>query len=291
MCRMADPAIHKLQLADHSSTHHAHDDEPEDDADVEVAYVTGDSELTYISGKTGAAGKSNGASHIPVNDFVDFQVYRVNDTIVNRYSNVVFSDSKENLVRRLDTRSQGFEWVLEFQWVNETNTDNTYTITTEEGLTIREGEETERNFGVSAAFKGLGVNVGGSRKTFTSRETSNLTRVEKYIVAEARKTTYFYQKRYNFLQEVWFWQKVPSWDTANHFRIGADVTYNIVKRTALVYIMSNEFASLNRRLSGSTTTSAEAVPPISPADPSTVRQFTNITQKAKNQLKTWNIYG
>ena len=31
-----------------------------------------------------------------------------------------------------------------------------------------------------------------------------------------------------------FWQKVPNWDTANHFSIGADVTYNIVKRTAIV---------------------------------------------------------
>lgn len=288
---MADPSIDKLQLADLSLIHPAHEHEVDDEANVEVAYVTGDSELTYISGKTAAAGKADGAAHIPRNDFVDFLVYRVNDTIVDRYSNPIYSTNSESLVRRLDTRSQGFEWILEFQWVNESNTDNTYTITTEEGLTIREGQETERNFGVSAAFKGLGVNVGGSSKTFTSRETSSGTTVEKYIVAEARKTTYFYQKRYNFLQEVWFWQRVPSWENYNHFRIGADVTYNIVKRTAVVYIMSNEFATLHRRLTGTTTTSAIAAPPISPADPSTVRQFTNITQKAKNQLKTWGIYG
>lgn len=142
-----------------------------------------------------------------MNDFVDFQVYRVNDTIVDRYSNVVFADNKENLVRRLDTRSQGLEWVLEYRWVNETNTDNTYTITTEEGLRIREGQETELKFGVSAAFKGLGVSIRGALKTFTSCETSNVTTADKFIVAEARKTTYFYQKQYNFLQEVWFLAK------------------------------------------------------------------------------------
>lgn len=112
---MADPAIHKLQLADHSSTHYTHDEEPEDEADVEVAYVTGDSELTYISGKAWATGNSDGASHITVNDSVDFQVYRVNDIIVDRYLNVVFADNNENLVRRLDTRSQGLEWVLEYR--------------------------------------------------------------------------------------------------------------------------------------------------------------------------------
>lgn len=287
---MADPAIHKLQLADHPSTHHAHEDDLEDDADVEFAYVTGDSHLTYSSGKAGAAGKADGASHVPVNDFVDFQIYLVDGIIVHRDSYPVYSDNKESLVRRLDTRSQGFEWVLEFQWVNETNTDHTYTITTEEGLTVREGQDTERNFGVTAAFKGLGVSVGGSRKYFTSRETSNITTVQKQIIVKAERTTYFYQKRYKFLQEVWFWQRVPAWEIG-HFRIGADVTYAIVKRTAVVYIMSNEFASLNRRLSGTTTTSAIDAPPISPADPAFVRQFTNITQKAKNQLKTWGIYG
>lgn len=171
------------------------------------------------------------------------------------------------------------------------STNQTRITPTEEGLTIRQGQETENNFGVSAAFKGLGVTVGGSRKTFTARETSSGTKVEKYIVAEAKKTMCFYQKRYNFLQEVWFWQKVPGWENHNHFRIGADVTYNIVKITAVVHIMSNEFATLHRRLTGVVTTFATDAPPIYPADPSTVRQFTNITQKAKNQLKTWGIYG
>lgn len=288
---MADPAIHKLQLADHSSTHQTKDDEPEDEADVEIAYVTGDSELTYLSGKTGGAGKLNEASQIPLNTLVDFLVYRVHDIIVDRHFHLVYQNNTENLVRRLDTKSQGFEWILEFQWVNETNSDNTYTITTEEGLTFQTGQEIERNFGASTAFKGLGINVGGSKKTFTSRETSSSTKIEKTIQVAARSTIYFYQKRYKFLQEVWFWQKVPSWTNHNHFRIGSDVTYNIVKRTATVYIGSNEWASLNRRLSGTTTISAEAAPPINPADPSTVRQFTNITQRAKNQLKSWGIYG
>lgn len=287
---MADPAIHKLQLADNPSSRHAHDDELEDEGDVEVVYVTGDSELTYISGKAGAAGKAGEASHVPLNDFVDFQLYRVNDVIVHRDSEVIYSDKKENLVRRLDTKSQGFEWVLVFQWVNETNIGHTFTITTEEGLTILDGHETESNFGVNAALKGLGVTIGGTRKTFNSRETSQVTTIQKQITVEAKKTTYFYQKRYNFLQEVWFWQKVQDWEIG-HFRIGADVTYNIVKRTALVSIMSNEFASLNRRLSGNTAISATAAPPYVPADPAFVRQFTNITRKAKNNLKSWGIYG
>lgn len=123
---MADPAIHKSQLADPSSTHPVHDDEDVDEADVEVAYVTGDSELTYVSGKTGWASKTDGAGQIPRNDFVDFLVYQINGTIVDRYQNQVYATNSENLIRRLDTRSEGFEWILEFQWVNESNTDNTY---------------------------------------------------------------------------------------------------------------------------------------------------------------------
>ncbi|MCJ1344302.1 hypothetical protein MMC31_002505 [Peltigera leucophlebia] len=284
---MADPPIDRLQHADPSSTHPADDDEIVDEADVQVAYVTGDSELTYISGKTRAAGKVP----VSVDDFVDFQNYLVNDTIVHRDQYPVYSDKNENLIRRLDTKFQGFEWVFEFGWINETSTANTYTHTHVRGLTIQKGQETEHNFSVSAAFKGLGVNFGGTRKTFTSEETSTTTTVERHVVVEAKATTYLYQKHYNFLQEVWFWQKVPSWENHNHFRIGADVTYNIVKRTAVVSIASNEYATLNRRLSGSTYISAIAAPPISPADPGTVRQFTNITKKAKNHLKNWGIYG
>ena len=45
--------------------------------------------------------------------------------------------------------------------------DHEYNITVQEGLVIREGEETESNCDVSACFEGLGINAGGIRENFS----------------------------------------------------------------------------------------------------------------------------
>lgn len=102
-----------------------------------------------------------GAPRDPVRDFIDYQEYRANNVIVRRVRDNLYQTSSENLVKRQDLKYQGFDWNLVFSWINETDSDNTYEETVEEGLTIREGEETERNFNISAAFKGLGVSAGG----------------------------------------------------------------------------------------------------------------------------------
>lgn len=286
---MADPSIHKPQVADPSSIHPALNDEDVD--------TLGDSDVTYVTDETNAVDETAAAGETPdpVHGFLDFREYRANDTIVHRVSKEIYNNNSgirlhENLVERQDIKYQGFDWYERFAWHNETNSPNTYTRTVTEGLTIREGEETERNFSVGAEFRGLSVSAGGSRKTFSERETSRLESVEKEIVVEPQASTYFYQKRYNFLTEVWFWQRVPGWTEHNFFRIGANRTFAIVKRTAVTSIFSQEFATLLRRLDGTTTITAQAGPPLA-GDPTTIRQFDNITQRAKNTLAGWGITG
>lgn len=286
---MADPSIHKPQVADPSSIHPALNDEDVD--------TLGDSDVTYVTDETNAVDETGAAGETPDprRDFLDFKEYRVNDTIVSRSSKVIYINDSgprlhENLVERQDIKYQGFVWELQFSWHNGTNSPNTYTETVQEGLIIREGEETERNFNVGASFKGLSVSAGGYQKNFSERETSRSVTVEKVIVVEPQVTTTFYQKRYNFLTDVWFWQRVPGWQQHTHFRIGANDTFALVKRTALSSINSQEFATLHRRLNGATTIIAQAGPRL-PDDPTTTRQFKNITQRAKNTLAGWGITG
>lgn len=287
---MADPSIHKPEVADQSSIHPALNDEDVDTlSDSDVTYVTDETNIVDETNAVDEAGAA-GETPDPRRDFLDFQEYRVNDTIVSRLSKVVYNIGSENLVERQDIKYQGFVWNLQFSWHNGTNSPNTYTETVQEGLIIREGEETERNFNVGASFKGLSVSAGGYQKNFSERETSQSVTVEKVIVVEPQVTTTFYQKRYNFLTDVWFWQRVPNWQQHNHFRIGANDTFALVKRTALSSINSQEFATLHRRLNGTTTISAQAGPRL-PDDPTTTRQFKNITQRAKNQLARWGITG
>ncbi|KAL8762651.1 MAG: hypothetical protein Q9194_007510 [Teloschistes cf. exilis] len=138
-----------------------------------------------------------GTPHL-LDDFIDFEIYRVNNTIVSRPRTVIFQNTTENLFQREDISYQGFEWVLRFSWVNQLDSEHTYIRRVQEGLIIREGEETESEFGISASFKGLGINAGGVRKNFSERETSRLETIEKAVTVPANAAVYFYQKQYNF---------------------------------------------------------------------------------------------
>ncbi len=233
---------------------------------------------------------ATGEQRDPVRDFIDYQEYRVNSVIVRRVRDTLYQISTENLVQRQDLKYQGFEWVLGFSWINRTDSAHTYEHTLEEGLSIREGEETENNFNVSASFKGLGVSAGGYVKNFSERETSSVTTIRKTVVVPAQSTIYLYQKRYNFLTEVWWWQYVPGWANFNHFRVGANGTYQLVQRTAVTSILSQEYATTQQSLSGSTTISAQAAPPLT-GEPTSTRQFMNITSRAKGELRRFGVTG
>ncbi|KAL8635052.1 MAG: hypothetical protein Q9228_007419 [Teloschistes exilis] len=228
----------------------------------------------------------------PLDDFIDFEVYRVNNTVVSRPRTVIFQNTSQDLFQREDISYQGFEWALRFSWVNRLDTDHTYTRQVQEGLTIREGEETERQFGVSASFKGLGINAGGVRKNFSERETSRLVTIEKNVNVPANTTVYFYQKQYNFTTTAWWGQNVPGWQEFNYFSIGTNGTSGTrrITRTAATSIFAEEYTSLPHRLSGSTTITAQGVPNRSD-DPPVRRQFMNSTREAQNWLRARGVTG
>ena len=151
----------------------------------------------------------------PKQDFLDFLVYQASNEIVQRSRRVVYSIESgprlhENLVERQDTKFQGFHWNRHFTWSNETSGPSTHRVTTAEGYTIRSGHEAERNFSVGAGFKGLSITIGGRQKKFNETETSPAVSATREFQAEPHVLTSLYQKQFNFLVEVWFWQRVPS---------------------------------------------------------------------------------
>ena len=270
-------SVPKTQEVDPSSTH------PDEEVDT-----LGDSPVFHVEDEPDAASNTAGS-------FVDFEEYRVNDIVVGGDRREIYNNNSgprlhENLIQRQWIASQGFIWTLRFDWVNETSADNTYTRSVQEGLYISEGEETERNFGVSGAFRGLSISAGGSTKRFSQRETSRIVEVRKEVVVPAHSHTFFYQKEYRFLNQVWFWQRVPAWLNHNHFGVGRLNSGQRYLQTARTSIFSEEYATLNRRLTGTTTMSASGVGRF-PDDPPVTRQFQNITQRAKDTLARWGIRG
>lgn len=221
-------------------------------------------------------------------DDVGFQHYKVSETIVGqKKTTIYFNFGNDALYQFLDTKSQGFEWVLQMSWANESTSPQTYKETVTEGFVNRTGSETEAHFGISAAFKGLGIDIGGSHKTFTEQETSHVRAVEKTVTIIPNATTYLYQKRYRFKSTVWFvndgWNK--------EWLVGSKGNYIPVTRDALVEIESNEFATLTRRLNGSTDVAAETPRGIKYPSDFPARKFENITERAKWELSSRGIFG
>ena len=221
-------------------------------------------------------------------DDVSFQIYHVSDTIVGQQKTTIYhSPELEALYQFLDTKSQGFEWILQMSWVNESSSPQTYQETVTEGLVNRSGSETEVHFGISAAFKGLGIDIGSSHKTFTEQETSHIRQIQKTITVIPNATTYFYQKRYRFKSTVWFVN--DGW--GEEWLVGTKGSYIAVTRDALVEIESNEFATLTRQLNGSTTIAAETPKNIKYPSNFRARKFENITARAKRELAKRGITG
>ena len=159
-----------------------------------------------------------------------------------------------------------------------------------EGLRVREGTTTESNFGIGAGFRGLSFTAGGSTKRFSERETTRTVEIRKEVPVPALSRTLFYQKRYIFRTEVWFWQHVPAWTTHNPFGVGRNGDAARIVEVANTDIYAEEYATLHRELSGTGNIGATSVP--APADdPRTHRQFQNITKQARNMLNRWGING
>lgn len=269
---MTDSYIHKTHHKDDpSSAHH----------NGELIDTLGDSEVYPIPREPQKPDPNAG--------FMDYRVYRVADVIVGRDRKEIYNINTgnkknwENLVQRQNVLYQGFEWVLRLGFVNRNPNPFTYTVTTQEGLVVREGSEKETTFGVGAAFKGLSVSYGGSRKTFSDREVSKVTEIFKGVTIQPYSAVYLYQKRYNFKGDIYFWQKVPNWVEHNHF----GVAYNgggRISTWVTTDIYAEEYISLTNELNGGQTTIDAEWAPVLPDEPYVYRQWTNITQKAKDTI-------
>lgn len=272
-------SVSKTQEVDPSSTH------PDEEVDT-----LGDSPVFHVADEPDEA-------HDTLSSFVDFETYHVRDTIVKGDERIEVYDNNsgprlhENPIRRHWVVYQGFWWVLRFDWINETSRDNTYTRIVQEELFIREGQATETNFGVSASFRGLGMSTGGTIKRFSERETSKVVETRKQVIVPGNSHTFFYQKQYLFSNRVWFWQRVPKWENYNHFGVGRLNSGSTLFATASTAIFAEEYATLKRRRSGTTTIYSSGVSSRLPDDPPVNRQFQNITQRAKDTLARWNLRG
>ncbi|KAH9957565.1 hypothetical protein BC827DRAFT_648032 [Russula dissimulans] len=171
-------------------------------------------------------------------------------------------------------------WVSTMSWRNDTAAAQTYSHTFTTELKITQGSEVNNGFSLGASYKGMSVGFNETR-TFKSTETTESRTITITLTILPRSHLVFYQRRYTFRDSIFF--ILDTWN--QEWNVGSWGGYALTWKHADVHIMSENYATLEEELDGSTmgTISVSTVSPI-PSGGHLTRKRENITQRAKNMI-------
>jgi len=161
---------------------------------------------------------------------------------------------KESLYAAADTYLVDITWVSKMSWKNDTDATQTYSQSHTTGLTVTAGGEVNNGFSLSASFEGIVITTNSSEKIFTSTETRQSMTTTTNISIPARSLVIFYQKRYKFRMSMFF--ILDAW--GREWNVGSWGGYEITRKECEVVIDSEDYATLNTELDGSTTGTVDA---------------------------------
>ncbi|KAF9047734.1 hypothetical protein BJ165DRAFT_1344094, partial [Panaeolus papilionaceus] len=176
-------------------------------------------------------------------------------------------------------------WVQLMSWRNNTSASQTFEQTYTTSLTITEGREVEAGFNMGASFRGLSFGVNSSVRTFSTRETTSSETTRLEVTVPAQSLVVFYQRRYNFRDEITFIN--DAWGT--HWNVGPWGGYSpLTRRVSRVQIMADEWFTSDRFLPFGPGNMNNSVA-FAAALASATRRRENITSRARNTLNDMGV--
>ncbi|KAL4897759.1 hypothetical protein BDV59DRAFT_49490 [Aspergillus ambiguus] len=179
--------------------------------------------------------------------------------VQSRKSNIYYYQGDEALDRIVDIHFKGYDWVLLWSYVNESDNPYSQKVTQETTLRVKSGEEYAQEFKVSAEFSGMKVSAkaeaGFEHKTFTEEETVRSTKREETYKVKPHSTVRVYQKVYRFKVDYWF--KLDAW--ATKWTVGNRGKDGALQVSSNITVLANEFIQTGEELKGTGTLEVEAV--------------------------------
>ncbi|OJJ77711.1 hypothetical protein ASPBRDRAFT_61228 [Aspergillus brasiliensis CBS 101740] len=191
-------------------------------------------------------------------DGYDKREYTVNGSpLVGQVQKILYYKpaDEDKLYGITDIHSDGYYWDLVSSLRNDGAGENKFTVTYTTELKVTEGSEKELNANLGLEFKGLSVGIGASTKTFSQTETTDSTQYAEEVTVPPGTTAYLYQKVYRF--KTWMWYVNWAWD--EYSRVGGYNNYSPTHTDGQVEIHAQEWFSSPTELTGSGTTTADAV--------------------------------
>lgn len=203
--------------------------------------------------------------------------------LVNQTKRTAYYDPGDQaLYAILEAYLQKIEWELVFSRTNYTSTEEKHEVTTRTGLKVTNGTEASVSLNIGAAYEGLSIGFSGSYKTFTTTETTQEKEYKTTYTLPPNKSLYVYQRKYTFDERIWW--ILDAWNDL--WTVGQNNTYETVTANIILKIHTDEVLSSDTILTVQQSTHIEPAVKTQNENGQTRRQFTNITQRAKDSINS-----
>ncbi|KAJ7024642.1 hypothetical protein C8F04DRAFT_968662, partial [Mycena alexandri] len=172
------------------------------------------------------------------------------------------------------------QWMQRMSWNNDTDAPQYKEYEQFTGLTITQGSDVTNGFNLGVSYEGMSIGIDHSTRTFKSTETTETWKEIIKITVPPRSELIFYQKRFDFRDEITFTN--DAWGTETNIGTWGQYSPFTTKVTS-VYIMAEEYYTRSGPLpEGPGWAVADTV--VLASRPVSTRMRENVTQRARNVL-------
>ncbi|RPA90593.1 hypothetical protein L873DRAFT_402547 [Choiromyces venosus 120613-1] len=150
------------------------------------------------------------------------EIEKANEVVTAQIKRTLdFNSGKERLCQVIDIYLLSREWTALCTHSNHTPSVLTHKVLYETSLKTTSGSETAIEWDIAAAFKGLSIDIAGSRRQFTNHEVGEEEVTHRVqLPVQPGRTTTFYQRLYHFKTVTWFslnnWRVFRAVNSENH---------------------------------------------------------------------------
>ncbi|KAJ6463007.1 hypothetical protein C8R45DRAFT_841356, partial [Mycena sanguinolenta] len=216
-----------------------------------------------------------------------YRVYKPNGaarTFGRRWQIYTKADD-QTLDAAINRTLEKIQWIQLISWKNDTDAAQQYQHSYSTGLKITEGSDVTNGFNLGASYEGMSIGISHSEHTLKSTETTTTETKTTTVNVHPRSELIFYQKRYDFRDEITFVN--DAWGQERNIGPWGGYTPLTTKVTS-VSIMAQEYFTKSARLpEGPGSVDVVTVAPAPLAGKTRKRE--NVTQTAKATLANMGL--
>ncbi|PPR07222.1 hypothetical protein CVT24_010165 [Panaeolus cyanescens] len=217
----------------------------------------------------------------------DYQVYKptTNARVYAGKRAIYVSPGDEAMYGVVNRYLEAINWVQLVTWTNDTNATQQYQYSYTTSLKVTTGSEVTIGMNLGLSYEGMSIGINGSQKSFQSFESTTTKTTTITVNVAPRATVGFYQKRYDFRDEITFIN--DAW--GQEWNAGPWGGYTpLTKKICQVQVMADEYFTADKVLApgpGACEVDSVIVAKIA----GWTRKRENLTARCKDRLRSMGL--